>query len=349
MNIEPFESIPLGGTGVRVTRLGFGCAPIGGLFRAVTDEAAIEAISHAWDIGIRYFDVAPLYGYGNAERRLGRVLAGRPRQSFALSTKVGRLIYPRDAIPAGADVDRQALDGREDAFYIDPPPVRPVFDYSREGVLRSVEASLERLGLDRIDILFIHDPDDHWEAAIGEAYPALARLRAEGTVGAIGVGINQVAMLARFAREGDFDVFLVAGRYTLLDQTALPELLPLCVEKGIAVVLGGVMNSGLLADPRPGATFDYAPADAARIERAEAIRAVCERYGVPLRAAAVQFSLAHPAVASLVAGVRRVEHLDEYPELMRRPIPADLWSELKADRLLAADAPTPSAPDSGRS
>jgi D-threo-aldose 1-dehydrogenase len=345
MAIGPFESIRLGHTGVRVSRLGFGCAPIGGLFRAVTDEAADEVATHAWDIGIRYFDVAPLYGYGSAERRIGRMLAGRPRQSFALSTKVGRVIYPRDAVPAGAEIDRQALDGREDAFYIDPPPVRPVFDYSRDGVMRSVEASLDRLGLDRVDILFIHDPDDHWEAAIGEAYPALAQLRAEGTVGAIGVGINQVAMLAQFAREGDFDVFLAAGRYTLLDQTALPELLPLCIEKDIAVVLGGVMNSGLLADPRPGATFDYVPADPRMIERAERIRAVCERHEVPLRAAAVQFPLAHPAVVSLVAGVRRIEHLDEYPELMRRPIPADLWSELKAEGLLAENAPTPSAPE----
>jgi D-threo-aldose 1-dehydrogenase len=341
MDIDPYEAIPLGRTDVRVTRLGFGCAPIGGLFRAVSDGAAAVVAGHAWDIGIRYFDVAPLYGYGSAERRLGRALAGRPRRSFTVSTKVGRLLYPRDDIPAGADVDHQALDGKGDAFYIDPPPVRPVFDYSHDGVLRSVESSLERLGLDRIDILFIHDPDDHWEAAISGAYPALARLRDDGTVGAIGVGMNRAEMLARFAREGDFDAFLVAGRYTLLDQAALPELLPLCVEKGIAVVLGGVMNSGLLADPRPGATFDYVAADAGLIERAQRIGTVCERHGVPLKAAAVQFPLAHPAVASLVAGVRRVEHLDEYSQLMRWPIPADLWSELKAEGLLAGDAPTP--------
>jgi D-threo-aldose 1-dehydrogenase len=341
MDIDPFESVPLGRANVRVTRLGFGCAPIGGLYRAVSDEAAADVLGHAWGIGIRYFDVAPLYGYGSAERRLGLELAGRPRQSFTVSTKVGRLLYPRDSIPAGADVDHQAVGEGEDAFYIDPPPVRPVFDYSHDGILRSVESSLERLGLNRIDILFIHDPDDHWEAAIGGAYPALARLRADGTVGAIGVGMNQAEMLARFAREGDFDAFLVAGRYTLLDQAALPELLPLCVEKGIAVVLGGVMNSGLLADPRPGATFNYVAADAGQIARAQRIGAVCERHAVPLKAAAVQFPLAHPAVASLVAGVRQVEHLDEYSRLMRWPIPADLWSELKAEGLLAIEAPTP--------
>ena len=348
MAIDPFGSVPLGRTGVTVTRLGFGCAPIGGLLGAVSDEAALAVAQRAWDLGIRYFDVAPLYGYGSAERRIGRALAGRPRQSFALSTKVGRLLYPRAAMPPGVDVDRQALGGREDAFYVDPPAVRPVFDFSSDGVLRSVEASLERLGLDRIDVLFIHDPDDHWEAAISGAYPALARLRAEGTVRAIGAGMNQAEMLARFAREGDFDVFLIAGRYTLLDQSALPELLPLCVEKGIAVVLGGVMNSGLLADPRPGATFNYVPADRERIERARRIQTVCERHGVSLKAAAVQFPFAHRALASLVAGVRRVEHLDEYPELMRRPIPVDLWSELKTEGLLAADAPTPGPPEPGQ-
>jgi D-threo-aldose 1-dehydrogenase len=197
------------------------------------------------------------------------------------------------------------------------------------------------LGLDRIDILYIHDPDDHWEAAITGAFPALDRLRAEGVVRAIGAGMNQAEMLARFAREGDFDMFLVAGRYTLLDQAALPELLPLCVEKGIAVVIGGVMNSGILADPRPGARFNYAPAPPELVERAQRIRAVCERHGVPLRAAAIQFPLAHPAVAALVAGVRTVEHLDDYPRLMATPLPEGLWSELRAEGLIDPNAPVP--------
>jgi D-threo-aldose 1-dehydrogenase len=341
MSYDPTELMPLGRTDLRVTRLGFGTAEIGGLFRAVSDEDAQRTLARAWELGIRYFDTAPLYGYGHAERRLGQALAGRPRESFTLSSKVGRLLYPIDAIPADADIDRQAANGRDDAYYEGTPPVRPVFDYSADSVRRSVEESLLRLGLERIDILYIHDPDDHWQQAISGAYPALHRLREEGLVGAIGAGMNQAEMLARFAREGDFDAFLVAGRYTLLDHAALAELLPLCEQKRIAVVIGGVMNSGLLVDPRPGSTFNYQPAPPEWLERAQRLKAVCERHAVSLRAAAVQFPLAHPAVASLVAGVRRVEHLEEYPELMRQPIPAALWEELRAERLIPGEAPVP--------
>jgi D-threo-aldose 1-dehydrogenase len=335
MPFEPTERLPLGRTGLRVTRLGFGGASIGGLFSAVTDEDAVATVEHAWELGIRTFDVAPLYGFGAAERRMGVGLRGRPRDEFVLETKVGRLVQPLDAIPAGADVDDQ------DANYARAEPVGLVFDYSADGVRRSIEESLQRLGLDRIDIALIHDPDDHWETAIDGAWPALARMRDEGTIRAVGVGMNQSAMLARFAREGDFDVFLLAGRYTLLDQEALGELLPLCVERGVAVFVGGVMNSGVLADPRPGSRFNYQPAPAAVVERARRLAAVCERHGVPLRAAAIQFPLAHPAVRSLIAGVRRIDHLDEYPELMRRPIPDDLWAELRAERLIAPEAPVP--------
>ena len=341
MPFEPTERLPLGRTGLTLTRLGLGGASIGGIFSAVTDEDGIRVVDHAWDLGIRTFDVAPLYGYGAAERRFGTALAPRPRDQFVLSTKVGRLIRPTAQIPPGADIDRQALDGREDAFYVGTGPVRPVFDYSADGVRRSIEESLTRLGLDRIDIALIHDPDDHWAAAIGEAYPALARLREEGVVRAIGAGMNQSAMLARFAREGDFDVFLVAGRYTLLDQDAFAELLPLCVDRGIGILIGGVMNSGVLTDPGPDSRFNYRPAPAAVIDRARRLAAVCDRHEVPLRAAAIQFPLAHPAVRSLIAGVRRPDHLDEYPELMRRPIPADLWAELRAEGLIPAEAPVP--------
>jgi D-threo-aldose 1-dehydrogenase len=341
MPFEPTERLPLGRTGLSLTRLGFGAASIGGLFSAVSDEDAVRVVDHAWELGIRTFDVAPLYGYGAAERRVGGALADRPRDDYVLSTKVGRLVRPVDQIPTGADIDRQALDGREDAFYVGTEPVRPVFDYSPDGVRRSIEESLVRLRLDRIDIALIHDPDEHWAAAIGEAYPALARLREEGVIRAVGAGMNQSAMLARFAREGDFDVFLVAGRYTLLDQEALAELLPLCVERGIGVMIGGVMNSGVLADPRPGSRFNYQPAAAAVLEHARRLAAICDRHAVPLRAAAIQFPLAHPAVRSLIAGVRRVEHLDEYPDLMRRPLPADLWAELRAEGLIPAEAPVP--------
>jgi D-threo-aldose 1-dehydrogenase len=338
---DPSERRRLGATRVEVTRLGLGGAPLGGLYTAVDDDEAAATIRHAWDIGVRYFDTAPLYGYGSAERRMGRVLREHARDEFTLSTKVGRVIIPDTDIQTGADVDRQEHDGRENAFYVGTDRVRPVFDYSSDGVVRSIEESLERLGLDRIDIALIHDPDDHWEAAIDGAYPALARLREAGVVGAIGAGMNQSAMLARFAREGDFDVFMVAGRYTLLDQEALADLLPLCRERGISVIVGGVMNSGILADPKPGSRFNYVPAEAHLVERAQRLASVCARYGVPLKAAAIQFPLAHPTVESIVAGVRRIDHLDEYPALFRLPIPGDLWDELRAERLLPAEAPTP--------
>lgn len=341
MPFEPNDRRTISRTGLSVTRLGFGAASIGGLFEAVSDEDAVATVSRAWDLGIRMFDVAPLYGYGAAERRLGAALSGRPRDGYVLSTKVGRLVRPADGIPPDADVDHQALAGREDAYYVRTEPVRLVFDYSADGVRRSIEESLERLRLDRIDIALIHDPDDHWQQAIDGAWPALARMREEGTIRAVGVGMNQSAMLARFAREGEFDVFLVAGRYTLLDQDALTELLPRCVERGIAVLVGGVMNSGVLADPRPGSHFDYKPAPRAVVERARRISDVCDRHGVPLRAAAIQFPLAHPAVVSLIAGVRRIGHLEEYPELMRRPIPAALWDDLRSEGLIGAEAPVP--------
>ena len=343
MSFDPTARARLGRTRVEVTRLGFGSAEIGGLYAPVPDDAAIGLVRHAWNAGVRYFDTAPLYGYGNAERRVGAALRDHPRDSYALSTKVGRVLVPIDQVPAGADIDHQAAGGRDDAFYAGTPAVRVVFDYSADGVRRSIEASLERLGLERIDIAYIHDPDDHWEAAIGGAFPGLARLREEGVLGAIGAGMNQSAMLARFAREGDFDVFMVAGRYTLLDQDAMSELLPLCEEKGIAVVAVGLMNSGLLADPRPGARFNYMPAPPALVDRAQRIAAVCARHDVPLRAAAIQFPLGHPAVAAIASGVRRVEHFDEYPAFLRLPIPDEMWAELRAQGLIAPEAPTPSA------
>ena len=342
MGYDPFERVPLGRSGLTITRLGLGGASIGGLFAPVDDADAIATVRRAWDLGIRYFDVAPLYGYGTAERRFGTGLAERPRAAYVLSTKVGRLVRDTDAIPPGADIDRQAIDGIEDAAYTDTAGRRIVFDYSAAGIRRSIEESLERLGLERIDLAFIHDPDDHWEQAIGEAYPTLHRMRDEGLVGAIGVGMNRAEMLARFASEADVDALLVANRYTLLDQTALSELLPRCVERGIAVLIGGAMNSGVLADPRPGAKFDYAPAPPEVIARARALGAACERHQVPLRAAAMQFPLAHPAVAGLIAGVRTVAHLDEYPALLRRPIPPALWEDLRAEGLIHPDAPVPS-------
>ena len=345
MALNAMDVRPLGRTGLHVTRLGFGAASIGGLYTPVSDADAIATVERAWDLGIRLFDVAPLYGYGAAERRLGAVLANRPRDAFVLSTKVGRLVRRIDEIGPTTDVDRQAVDGREDGYYPRAEPVRMVFDYSADGVRRSVDESLTRLRLDRIDIALIHDPDTHWESAIGEAYPALARLREQGVVRAIGAGMNQAAMLARFAREGDFDVFLAASRYTLLDQDALDELLPTCLERGIAVLCAGVMNTGLLAEPRPGAHYDYGAAPPPVIERAQRLAAVCARHGVALRDAAIQFPLAHPAIASLVTGVRTIAHLEEYPAALARPIPPALWAELKTEGLIRPDAPVPGGAD----
>jgi len=341
MPIDPTERRWIGRSSVAVTRLGLGGASIGGLFSPVTGDDAMATLNRAWELGIRYFDTAPLYGYGTSERRMGKVLGDRARASFALSTKVGRLIRPIDLIPPDADVDRQEFEGRQDAFYAETGPVRPVFDYSGDGVKRSIEESLERLGLDRIDIALIHDPDAHWPAAIGQAYPALHRLREQGTVRAIGAGMNQSAMLARFAQEGDFDVFMLAGRYTLFDQEGLADLLPICADRGISVVAAGVLNSGILAGAEPGARLDYRPAPLAAVGRAQRLADVCARHHVPLKAAAIQFPLAHPAVAALVAGVRSIAHLEDYPVLMRETVPSSLWDELRHEGLIAADAPTP--------
>ena len=274
-------------------------------------------VEAAWDAGIRLFDTAPLYGHGLAERRLGEVLRTKPREEFVLATKVGRLLR------AGAPPER----GQS---YVDVPPVNPVFDFSFDGVMRSVEESLERLGLDRIDVLHIHDPDDHYEEALSGAYRALDRLRTEGTIGAVGAGMNQSEMLARFARAADFDCFLLAGRYTLLDRSGAMELLPLCVERGVAIIAGGVFNSGILANPRPGGTFNYQAAPPGVIARAQELAAICDRHGVELKAAALHFPLRHPAVPAVLTGCRSVAEVEENVRLFATDIPEDLWRELDA-------------------
>lgn len=316
--MDPVERRPLGRTGLEVTALSFGCAPIGGLFHRVGDDQAAETLEEAWRLGLRYFDTAPLYGLGLAEARLGRLLATKPRDEFVVSTKVGRLIRPARDIPSKDDT----------SVWVESTDRVPVFDFSHDGVLRSVEESLRRLGLDRIDILLIHDPDDHHDEAIAGAYRALDRLRHEGVINAVGAGMNQTEMLVRFAREVDFDCFLVAGRFTLLEQPALDELLPLCLEKGIAVIAGGVFNSGLLADPRPGSTYNYAPAPPELIERARRLGEVCNRHGVSLKAAALQFPLTHPAVATVLTGARTASEVAENVQLFGSPVPEELWEEL---------------------
>ncbi len=320
--------MPLGRTALTVTRFGLGTAPLAGLFEAVDEATGLGVIERAWEAGIRFFDTAPLYGHGLAEMRLGKVLKQKPRDEFTLASKVGRLLRA-DALPEPGQSWRGT------------PPVNPVFDFTYDGVMRSFEESLGRLGLDRIDILHIHDPDNHYDAALAGAYRALGRLRSDGVIGVVSAGMNQAEMLTRFAREGDFDCFLLAGRYTLLDQVALKELLPECIKRGIAIIAGGVYNSGILADPKPGAHYNYQTAPAELLERARRIRDVCARHGVPLKAAATQFPLGHPAVACVVVGCRNAAQLDESLEMFDFEIPPKLWRDLKVERLLPAEAPTP--------
>ncbi|MBV7696209.1 aldo/keto reductase [Streptomyces sp. TRM70350] len=324
----------LGGSTVRVSELALGCAGIGNLYHPVTDAAALATVEAAWDAGIRTFDTAPHYGLGLSERRLGAALRGRPRGTYTVSTKVGRLLVPNKDDGHGDDL--------ANGFAV-PASHRRVWDFSADGVLRSLEASLDRLGLDRIDVALLHDPDDHAEQALREAYPALERLRTEGVVGAIGVGMNQSALPARFLRETDIDVVLLAGRYTLLEQEGLAQLLPEAAARGRSVVIGGVFNSGLLTAPRPGATYDYAPAPQPVLDRALRLLAVTERHGLPLRAAALRFPFGHPAVASVLTGARSAEEVRDTVEQLRRPIPDAVWDDLRAEGLLAPDTPVPAS------
>ncbi|MFF7278051.1 aldo/keto reductase [Streptomyces griseorubiginosus] len=322
----------LGGSAVEVTPLALGCAGLGNLYQPVTDEAALATVAAAWDAGIRTFDTAPHYGLGLSERRLGAALRDRPRDTYTVSTKVGRLLVP--------DPEGDRGDDLANGFAV-PATHRRVWDFSADGVSRSLEASLDRLGLDRIDVALLHDPDDHAEQALREAYPALERLRGEGVVGAVGIGMNQSALPARFLRETDIDVVLLAGRYTLLDQDGLAELLPEAAARGRSVVIGGVFNSGLLTAPRPGATYDYAPAPQPVLDRALRLLEVTERHGVPLRAAALRFPFGHPAVVSVLTGARSAEEVRDTVEQLRRPIPDALWDELRAEGLLAEGTPVP--------
>lgn len=331
------RTTPLGGSAVEVTPLALGCAGLGNLYQPVADETALATVEAAWDAGIRTFDTAPHYGLGLSERRLGAALRGRPRDTYTVSTKVGRLLVPN---PEGGSGDDLAH-----GFAV-PATQRRVWDFSADGVLRSLEASLDRLGLDRIDVALLHDPDDHAEQALREAYPALERLRAEGVVGAIGVGMNQSALPARFLRETDIDVVLLAGRYTLLDEDGLAELLPEAAARGRSVVIGGVFNSGLLIAPQPGAMYDYAPAPRPVLDRALRLLEVTERHGVPLRAAALRFPFGHPAVASVLTGARSPGEVRDTVEQLRHQIPDALWEELRAEGLLASGTPVPVATSS---
>jgi D-threo-aldose 1-dehydrogenase len=323
--------------------LGFGGAPLGNLFAAIADDAALKLVRHAYDRGIRYFDTAPHYGNGLSEHRIGAAMRELPRSAYVLSTKVGRLLAP----DAGAPCEQNS--------YVDVLPFVQRWDYSRDGTLRSIDDSLQRLGLARIDYVFIHDVarDAHGEAqparfreAMDGAVPALARLKAERVIAGFGLGVNEWQVCVEALAHADLDVLLLAGRYTLLDQSALSELLPLCVARGTRVVLGGPFNSGILATgarPADGrvAYFNYAPASAEILERVRSIEAVCTAHRVSLKAAALQFPRAHPAIACVLAGARSEAELDENIALASRPIPDAFWRDLRAQRLVAEAAPLP--------
>ncbi|MCA0305402.1 MAG: aldo/keto reductase [Proteobacteria bacterium] len=333
----------VGRTKLEVTTLGLGGAPMGGFRATISDAEAIALTDAAWQAGVRYFDTSPFYGYGRSELRMGAALRDRPRDDFVLSTKIGRILH---AMKPG---EKPPADFRQNGL----PGFAPVFDYTYDGVMRSLEHSMLRLGLSRIDIALVHDVDfwtikdrkvldERFRTVMDSGFRALDELRRAGVIGAIGVGINEADTSLRFIQAGDFDVMLLAGRYTLLEQGGLAEFLPECVTRGVSVVLGGPYNSGILTgDVKPGATHDYVAAPASLVEKAQKIEAVCRRHKVELGAAALQFPLFHPAVCSVIPGALAVREVTQNVGRLSAPIPADLWSELKREGLLDPAAPTP--------
>jgi D-threo-aldose 1-dehydrogenase len=296
----------------------------------MSDESAYAIIDEAWAGGIRYFDTAPHYGLGLSEERLGRALAGRPRSSYVLSTKVGRRLRP---LAAGERADGQG--------FVDTPARAREWDFTADGIRATLEGSLERLGTDRADIVYLHDVENHLPEVYATGFPALAALRDEGLVGAIGFGMNDSGVLARLVADLDVDVVLCAGRWTLLERTAYDDLLPVCAERSTAVVVGGVYNSGLLADPKPGAPYDYAAAPPELVRRALDIADVCGEFGVPLRAAALRFPFGHPSVVSAVVGAATPAEVRDNAALFSYDIPDAMWASLVERGLLAEDIPLP--------
>ena len=335
--MDPFELRKISDTDIAVTCFGFGGASMGNMYTVAHDDAAQKAIRSAYEAKVRYFDTAPMYGFGKSERLYGSVLKDQPRDSFVLSTKAGRLILACKPTPE-----------TEDTCFVEIDDAYAVFDYSSDGVLRSLEESRKRLGIDKIDIVYIHDPDvdDSFQQALDEAFPTLAELRSQGVIGAIGAGMNQAEMLRDFAKNADFDCFLLAGRYTLLDQIALKELLPLCQQKNISIIIGGAYNSGILATGAvEGAHYNYAPAPPEIMEKTRKIESVCNRFNVSMKAAALQFPFGHPTVVSNIPGVKTKERFEENLSLFTDPIPADFWTALKEEELLVPEAPVPESSD----
>lgn len=337
------EKRPIGRTGLEISKIGFGGAPLGDVRRAPSSAAAQELLEAAWQSGIRYFDTAPFYGAGLSERRIGDFLRSKPRDEYVLSTKVGRLLVPDRAYAM--------------AHYGDPAamPFRPVFDFTYDGVMKSYEMSLQRLGLERIDILFLHDigwfsQRDNHEATFrqvteGGGIRALEELRGSGAVRAIGAGVNEWPVINQLLDHGRFDVFLLANRYTLLDQEVIDTLFPRIEREGIAIVDGAPLNSGILATgPVPGATFDYAPASENILEKTRRIKALTDKYGTTLVRAALSFPLGHPAVTAIIPGYMRIEEFDDNMAGYRLPIAPELWEELRAEGLIHPSAPAPVTP-----
>ena len=330
-----FEKRSLGRTSVEVTVLGLGCATLGGHRVPVTPEEAEAIVRAAWARGVRYVDCAPFYGYGQAERCVGDTLREMSRDGWVLSTKVGRLLRPRTRVPASEP-------------YRHPLPFNTAFDYTYDGVMRAFEDSLQRLGLARIDVLYAHDigAGQHKEAHPevmrtfrDGGYRALEKLRREGLIRAIGIGVNEPEVLLEAMEWGEWDAFLLASRYTLLEQAPLDDLLPKCLRSGVSIVVGAVHNTGILAGRD---SWNYRPAPPEIADRANAIRAVCDRHAVPLIAAALQFPLAHPAVSAVLPGPRNIQEMEENSDLLHYPIPPALWADLRNAKLLHPDAPTPS-------
>ena len=334
----------IGPHGLEVTRLGLGGTTFGNMYSVLSEQEGLDVLDAAFAAGVRYFDTAPLYGYGLSETRLGPGLARYNRDEIVLSSKVGYTL-----------VERKPGDDYVDLF-VDAPEMTSYFDFSRDAVLRSIEGSLERLKMDRLDLVLIHDPDEgksiepdwtpgergYFDQVMAETYPVLDELRQQKVIKALGLGMNQWQMLADFARAGDFDAFLLAGRYTLLEQESLRELLPLCLERGVRIVIGGPYNSGILATGAvEGAYYNYAPAPEDVLEKVRRIEAVCARYEVPLSAAALQFPFGHPAVATVIPGARTVAEVAANVDCLERAIPADYWAELKEEGLIDGEAPTP--------
>jgi D-threo-aldose 1-dehydrogenase len=326
---------------LRLTQLGFGTAPLGNLYRKVRDDDAQATLHAAWQAGIRYFDTAPQYGLGRAEQRVGTALPNFDVAKLTLSTKVGRLL-----------LDCEPEEVTPEAF-VDVPQKRIVFDYTYEGIMKSFEESTARLGTDQIDILMLHDIDAGTHGQDGEdrnlrqlfsggGYRALSDLKDSGHIAAIGAGVNAWEICEKLLHEADFDTFLLAGRYTLLEQEPLKSFLPLCVERDVGIILGGPYNSGILATgPIDGARYNYEPASPEILERVEKIATVCAAHDTPLIAAALQFPLAHPAVKTVIPGASNAQEVHQNLAIFERAIPTTLWADLKSERLIDQNAPTP--------